>query len=297
MKNAQVMAVFEALLAAVFYAINMPASKVLLGYVQPTIMAGLLYLGAGIGVYLLSNVVHIDKRARLTKQDLPYTIGMIVLDIMAAICLMFGLSHTTAASASLLNNFEIVATAVIAWAFFKEVISTKLWLAIVLVTISSILLSFERTSSLRFSWGAFFVLLSAICWGLENNCTRKIASKDTFEIVTLKGIFSGVGAIIIGLLIGQKLPSFHYGLLAMLLGFVAYGLSLYFYIKVQGTLGAAKTSAYYAIAPFIGALLSLIFLKEPLSMHYFVALGIMLLGSAIIIADTFGTKHLSTSHS
>lgn len=266
MKSQKALAIVDSLLAAIFYAINMPASKILLRNIAPTILAGFLYLGAGIGVWLLSTVLHIERKERLTKKDLPYTISMIVLDIAAAICLMFGLSHTTAASASLLNNFEIVATAVIAWIFFKEVISKWLWLAIVLVTIASGILSFEGSESLRFSWGAVFVLFSAVCWGLENNCTRKISAKDTFEIVTLKGIFSGMCLLGIGFWLGQEIPVLWYGMLAMLLGFVAYGLSIYLYIKAQSVMGAARTSAYYAIAPFIGAVFSLAFLKEPLSM-------------------------------
>lgn len=288
MKNTRTAAIAEAFLAAVFYAVNMPASKALLGHIAPTIMAGLLYLGAGIGIWLLSLTAgkKLAAKDRLSKADLPYTIGMIVLDIIAPICLMLGLSHTTSANASLLNNFEIVATALLALALFHEAISRRLWGAILLVTASSCILSFEGASSFHLSWGSLLVLLAATCWGLENNCTRKIASKDTFEIVTLKGIFSGSGSLMVGFLLGERLPPPAYGLLALLLGFVAYGLSIYFYIRAQHVIGAARTSAYYAVAPFVGALLSFVFLREPLSTRYFIALGLMFIGSLILVADT-----------
>lgn len=285
MPNAQIAAILYALLAAVFYAVNMPASKALLAHVDTTILAGLLYLGAGVGLLLLSCGNKARAAKRLQKCDLPYVLGMIALDIVAPICLLLGLERTASANASLLNNFEIVATAIIALAVFGEAISRRLWLAILLVTLSSAMLTFEGESSLQLSWGSLLVLLAAICWGFENNCTRKIASRDTFEIVTLKGVCSGAGSLIVGFVIGEKLPSAAYILLAMLLGFVAYGLSIFYYIKAQNVIGAARTSACYAVAPFISAFLSLIFLKEPLSTRFFLALIGMLAGTALIVWD------------
>lgn len=278
-------------MAAVFYAINMPASKILLEHIEPITMASVLYLGAGVGIGILFLFNRKDNTENLTKEDLPYTIGMIALDIVAPIFLMFGLSYTTSANASLLNNFEIVATSLIALIIFKEIISKRLWIAIFLVTLSSIILSFEDMSSLTFSLGSVFVLIAALCWGLENNCTRKISSKNTYQIVMLKGIFSGIGSFVISQIIGEQFPSLKYILVALVLGFVAYGLSIFFYIKAQEILGAAKTSAYYAIAPFVGTFLSFIFLKEPLTINYLVALFIMVLGSTIVVVDTMVIHH------
>ncbi len=270
----------------------MPVSKTLLQTVPPTMLAAFLYLGAGLGVggmYLLRK----DKKQEenLTKKDLPYTVGMIALDIFAPIALMFGLARTTSANASLLNNFEIAATSVIALVIFKETISKRLWLAIFLVTLSSALLSFEDVSSLRFSYGSLLVLLAAVCWGLENNCTRKISSKNTYEIVTLKGIGSGLGSLVIAFFLGEKFPGAKHIVFALALGFVAYGLSIFFYIKAQSFLGAAKTSAYYAVAPFIGAFLSFVFLREALSPSYALALLLMVAGTILIAADTLLTSH------
>lgn len=286
-------AILYALLAAVFYAVNVPLSKLLLQHIGPTTMAALLYLGAGAGIGLLSLLNRRD-RARsspLSKADLPFAVGMIVLDIAAPIFLMLGISYGSSANASLLGNFEIVATTLIALLVFREAVTPRLWAAIALVTLSSILLSFEGTDSFKFSSGSLFVLLATVCWGFENNCTRNISSKNTYEIVVLKGIFSGLGALVIARIKGEQSPQIQYIAAAMLLGFVAYGLSIFLYVRAQNTLGAAKTSAYYAVAPFVGAFLSFAFLRERLSWMYLCALVVMIAGSALVVADTLIRHH------
>ncbi len=285
--------VLYALLAAVFYAINTPLSKLLLVHVAPTFMAAFLYLGAGLGVgvmYLFHWKAE-NPAERLRKKDLPYTIGMIVLDILAPIFLMRGIARGNAANASLLGNFEIVATTLIALLVFHEAVSKRLWLAIALISLSSMILSFEGTDSFQFSYGSAFVLLAAACWGLENNCTRSISEKSTHEIVVLKGAFSGGGSFLVALLLREKLPDLRYVLAAMLLGFVAYGLSIFLYIRAQRSLGAAKTSAYYAVAPFVGAFLSFVLVGEPLTGFYVVALLIMMAGTGFVVMDTLAKHH------
>ena len=292
--NKKPKAILYALLAAVFYALNVPMSKILLEHVGTTMLAALLYLGAGIGIGLGAGVAGGIKRLtakntgieRLTKKDFPFVVGMILLDIAAPIFLMLGLHYGTSSNASLLGNFEIVATTVIALFVFKEAVSKRLWGAIALITLSSILLSFEGADSLHFSYGSLFVLLATTCWGFENNCTRKISSKNTYEIVVLKGIFSGLGSMLIAFATGEHLPEIKYIGLALLLGFVAYGLSIFLYIRAQNVLGAVQTSAYYAVAPFVGASLSFLFLREPLTGIYLVALAVMIAGTALVVADT-----------
>ncbi len=289
--------ILYALLAAVFYAINMPLSKLLLGHVAPTFMAAFLYLGAGVGVGVMY-LFHWRKETpaeRLAKKDLPYTLGMIVLDILAPIFLMLGIAQGNAANASLLGNFEIVATTLIALLVFHEAVSRRLWLAIALISLSSMILSFEGTDSFQFSYGSAFVLLAAACWGLENNCTRSISDKSTYEIVVLKGFFSGGGSFLVALALGEKLPGLRYALAAMLLGFVAYGLSIFLYIRAQRSLGAAKTSAYYAVAPFVGTFLSFVLIGEPLTGSYVAALLIMMAGTWFVVTDTL-TKHHTHEH-
>ena len=292
MKNEKAAAVCYAIAAAVFYALNVPCSKLLLDKITPTFMAALLYLGAGAGVGIMYLFHHKDeaRAERLEKKDLPYTVGMVLLDIIAPILLMLGVKLGTSANASLLGNFEIVATTLIALFIFKEKVSGKLWAAIGLITLSSIILSFGGEDSFTFSVGSLLVLGATACWGLENNCTRSISDKSTYQIVTIKGFGSGTGSFIVAVILGEELPELRCILPAVLLGFVAYGLSIFTYIRAQKTLGAAKTSAFYAIAPFIGAMLSFIFLRESLTITYMISFVIMVLGTVFVVSDTLSTN-------
>lgn len=289
MKKTNVTGILLAILAAALYAISSPFSKLLLDYMPSTLMAGFLYIGAGLGMGVIAIIRKIRRAGRIeekiAKTDLPYTVAMIVLDIAAPIFLLLGLSHTTAANASLLNNFEIVATAIIALMIFKEKISPRLWFGILFVTASCVLLSFDDISSVKFSIGSLFILLACVCWGIENNCTKKLSSKDPLEIVILKGVFSGLGSIVIGLCLGEC-PAATWSIFAVLaIGFVAYGLSIFFYVYAQRLLGAARTSAYYAISPFIGTLLSIIIFRDVLHHTYFIALGLMIVGAWLCSSD------------
>lgn len=288
-KTTQARAVGFAILAAALYALNAPLSKVLLGQVPARMMAALLYLGAGAGMLLLrlmqKSMGKSSAEAPLTRKELPYTVAMVVLDVAAPIFLMLGLTGTSAASASLLNNFEIVATSMIALAIFRERISGRLWLAIGLVTLSSIVLSLEGAGNLQFSLGSLLVLLACCCWGLENNCTRALSEKDPLEIVVVKGVGSGLGAMIVALVCGEHLPALLPALGALALGFVAYGLSIFFYIYAQRTLGAAKTSTWYAISPFIGVGLSLVIFRQLPGLMFWVALAIMAAGAYFAATD------------
>ena len=287
MNKNEIKAVGYAIAAAVFYALNVPCSKLLLKHIAPTYMAALLYIGAGIGVGVMYLFHHKNEKPSdwLAKNDMKYTIGMVLLDIIAPIFLMIGVKFGTSANASLLGNFEIVATTIIALLIFKEKVSKKLWAAIGLITLSSIILSFGGEGSLTFSVGSLFVLGATACWGVENNCTRSISDKSTYQVVTIKGLCSGTGSFMIALAVGEKLPDIHYIFPVLLLGFVAYGLSIFTYIRAQKTLGAAKTSAYYAIAPFIGAFLSFVLLKEELTVAYIIALFVMIAGTVLVVAD------------
>lgn len=281
--------IFFAVLAAALYAVSSPLSKLLLEKLTPTMLAALLYLGAGTGLVIVGAIQKktsaVQKEKPLTKKELPYTVGMIVLDILAPISLMAGLTMTTAANASLLNNFEIVATSIIALCVFKEKISKRLWIGILLVTIASVLLSIEDLSSFSFSVGSIFVLLACVFWGLENNCTKKLSSKNPLEVVVIKGFGSGIGSFMIAVIIKEFSFDFWYVIFALLLGFVAYGLSIFFYIYAQRYLGAAKTSAYYAISPFIGTALSLVIFREIPSVLFLIALAVMIAGTCVVSKD------------
>lgn len=278
-----------AILAAALYALNAPFSKELLTHTGPTMMAAFLYLGAGLGLLLYGlggkALGHNAVRAPLTRKELPYTLAMIVLDIAAPIFLMLGLSRTSASNASLLNNFEIVATSLIALLIFKEHISRRLWLAIGLVTLASMILGFEGSGSLTFDVGSLFVLCACLCWGFENNCTRMLSSKSSVQITVIKGCFSGLGSLLVALLLREPLPALNWILCILLLGFVAYGLSINFYIMAQSHLGAAKTSAFYSIAPFLGVAFSMVLGERP-GMQFYLGLLVMVLATWLMIRDT-----------
>src|SRR5574344_883523 len=268
-----------ALISAALYSLSTPCSKILLSHIPPLMMAAYLYLGAGCGLFAIRSFQRMTKspntEARLSRSDLPYTIGMVLLDIAAPICLMSGISLTTAASASLLSNFEIVTTSLIALLIFKEAISPKLWIAIILVSAASFLLSLDGASGILFSKGSLLVMLACLCWGFENNCTRKLSAKDPQEIVIIKGLSAG--------------EVFHftpYILFALLLGTFAYGLSIFFYVRAQRDLGAAKTSVCYAITPFIGTALSFAIFRGAPTRTFLIALLLMIAGTYFIISDT-----------
>lgn len=283
-----------ALLGATLYAVNAPFSKIVLDYLPPILTAGFLYLGSGLGMLAIASfrsrhgTDNVEKK--LDRKEWPYVLAMIALDIVGPICLMVGLQKTTAANASLLSDFEIVATALLAWLFFRERISKRLWVGIAFVTLSCCVLSCEDMDSLRFSSGSLYVILAAFCWGLDNNCTRRIASKDPMQIVLMKGIFSGVGMLLIGFLIGETIEVIWPIFAAMAIGLVSYGLSVFVDIYAQRSLGAARTSAYYAVAPFIGTGLSLLIFRQTPPHTYWVGLALMAVGAWLCAKDSFDDK-------
>ncbi len=289
-------AVLYAILAAVCYGVSSPLAKLLLEDLSPVFMAALLYLGAGLGMLLLRLLPGFStehrREAVLRKKELPYVIEMVVLDIAAPILLMAGLTLSNPATVSLINNFEIVATTIIALVIFKEAVGRRLWIAVVFITVSSMLLSVQDAASLSFSSGALLALLACVCWGLENNCTRMLSLKDPLQIVVIKGIGSGTGSLLIALFarsVSIDLPAI-FG--ALLLGFFAYGLSIYFYILAQRELGAVRTSAYYAAAPFVGVGLSFLLFYQPPAPTFWVALALMLLGAYYAAFENHSHRHV-----
>ena len=280
-----------AILAAALYALSAPVGKVLLGHAGAAMMAAFLYLGAGLGLAIWGRIVPDREASPIARQDLPYILGMILLDIAAPILLMLGLQRTGSANASLLNNFEIVATSLIAWLLFREKLSRRLGFAIVLVTFASIVLGYEGSESLRFGAGSALVLAAACCWGLENNCTHMLSRCSSVQITTIKGIFSGLGSLIVAFCAGESLPGLRWIPAILLLGFVAYGLSINFYIKAQKELGAAKTSAWYSIAPFLGVVFGIVLLGERPDGRFFLGLGLMVLATLLMVFDTISLQH------
>ena len=301
-RDKQASAVTMAILAALCYGFSVPLSKLLLTKIPSILLASLLYLGAGIGMSFLHGLTKrnhtAQTEAKLSRKDLPFTLGMIVLDIAAPILLLLGLSQTSAGNVSLLSNFEIVATALIALLLFKEAVGRRMWLVLLMVTLACLLLSINDFQSFTFSIGSLYVLLACCCWGLENNLTRMLSLKNPMQIVILKGFGSGTGALIAAAAARQLSADALYILLALLLGFVAYGLSIYFYIHAQRHLGAVRTGAYYAFAPFIGVGLSAILFGQPISLPFVFAFALMSLGAFLAAREqhTHTHKHEPMEH-
>lgn len=286
-----------AILAAALYGISAPVAKVLLTRLSPFVLASCLYLGAGTGMSLIKGVQGLifgknrQSEAPISKSEWPYVLGMILLDIAAPIFLMLGLQQATAATASLLNNFEIVVTSLLALLLFKEAVGRRMWLAIGLMTLASVLLSVQLPANLSWTPGAIWILLACISWGLENNCTRMLSLNNPFDVVILKGFGSGFGALLVTLLFDQWQFEWGFGLMAMLLGFVAYGFSIFLYIHAQRYLGAARTSAYYAAAPFIGVVTAWIFLRESPTFSFLLGLVVMIIGTYFAVTEDHSHDH------
>ncbi|MDW7656923.1 MAG: EamA family transporter [Bacillota bacterium] len=297
-KNSISLAVLQAILAAVLFGLNAPFAKLLLRDIPPLYMASFLYLGAAVGMSLIhlwtSQRKTPSKESGLAKNDRLWVILMILLDILAPYLLMLGLSQTAAASASLLINFEMVATALIALWLFKETIGRQVWLSLIIITVASVILSLDFTdlSAISFSKGSLLILSACLCWGLENNCTRNLSAKNPVQIVMIKGFGSGLGALLLALSFRIPLQLRWVPLIAaFMLGFISYGLSIYFYVHAQRWLGAARTSMYYATAPFIGVLVSFLLLNEPLGLSFAVGAVLMIFGTILAIHEKHAHRH------
>lgn len=287
-------AIVYAILAAVFYGISVPVSKILLNHLSPYLISSMLYLGAGIGMSIVVGFTRTKSDTTILqtyqRKDIKFIMMMILLDIAAPILLLVGLTMSNASSVSLLNNLEIVFTAIIASIFFRERVGKFLWLGIVFIVMSGVLLSITGIDDLKISIGSIFVVLACLSWGLENNCTRMLSHGNPLFVVILKGLGSGIGALIIAITLDEPLGPGVFIFAAALLGFISYGMSLFFYISAQRTLGAAHTSSLYAFAPFVGALVSFVWLGESLSTSFLIAFVCMLIGTFFVIKDMRATK-------
>ncbi len=285
LNNRILLAYLSAFLCAILFAVCIPFAKLLNQHIPSLLMGALLYFGAGVGLL----ITFIVKRTRTdlipAKKDLPYICAMVIFDISAITLLMYGILKTTGANASLLGNFELVATSLIAYGFFGEKISKNFFIAIILITVASIILSFEKQGAFIFNSGSLLVLLSCICWGFENNCTCKLSLKDTRAITLIKGIFSGLFGLLCSFFMSVDFPRLKWVLAVLVLGFISYGLSVCLYIYAQRFLGAVKTAAVYSTAPFFGVIFSLVLLREKPLIQFYIALFIMFIAVILAVRD------------
>ena len=234
-----------------------------------------------------------QKEARLARSDWPWLVGAILAGgVIAPIMLMISLRHAPAATASLLLNFEGVATTLIAAIVFKEAIGRHAWWAIGLITLASILLSTDFTNKWGFSLSALGVLAACIMWGIDNNLTRNISAKDPLVIVTVKGLGAGLVSIIIAVALGNTFPSPGVTLLALLLGSLSYGLSIFLFVHAMRGLGAGRTSALFGTAPLAGILLSFLIFREIPGIFFFIALLVIASGAYILLMEDHDHVHV-----
>ncbi len=285
--------VLLAVLGAVLFGASAPLSKVLLGEVDPILLAGLLYLGCGIGLLIFKLLLRVSGSTGgvpLDRKDLPWLTGAVLAGGVAApIAMLLGLQNTPAATASLLLNFECVATTVLAAFLFQEYIGKRIWIAVGLITAASAVLSFG-SGQFGLSFGALAIVMACVLWGLDNNLTRNISSKDALSIGIVKGLVAGTFSLILALVLGARLPSLPVALAAMLLGSMSYGLSIALFILAMRHIGAARTSAWMGTAPFAGVIISFIIFRAVPSFMFLIALPLMALGALLL----FGEEHAHT---
>ena len=288
--------ILQALLAALFFGASAPLSKLLLIDVPPVLMAAFLYLGSGTGISLVKlsqRLAANQTEAGIRRSDVRWLAGAIVAGgILAPIILMISLQSTPASTASLLLNFEGVGTTLIALFFFRESISRRALAAIFVITLASIFLSTDFASGFGFSLGALGVILACVLWGVDNNFTRNISAKDPLTIVAWKGLVAGTFSLLLGLFLGQQLPSFASILSILLLGFISYGLSTMLFIYSMRGLGAARTSALYGTAPLAGVLLSFIIFRDPITLLFIFAATLMAAGALLLANEEHAHFHI-----
>jgi drug/metabolite transporter (DMT)-like permease len=273
-----------AILAAVLFGASTPFSKWLLGQINPLLLAGLLYLGSGIGLTLWIGFQRLilkakSQEAQLGFKDLPWLAAAILAGgVVAPILLMQGLAVTPASSASLLLNLEGVFTALLAWFVFKENFDQRIMLGMAAILLGGVLLSWQSQSELGIPWGAIGIVGACLGWAIDNNLTRKVSAADPAQVACIKGLVAGTTNVLLAFSIGARLPSTTGLVAAGLLGFLSYGVSLTFFVLALRHIGTARTGAYFSTAPFIGALLSLLILHEQVSFLFWIAGGLMVLG-------------------
>ena len=290
--------ILQALIAAALFGASAPLCKLLLREVAPIPLAAFLYLGSGVGAFFLFQFQRFQNNGRditeapLSRSDVPWLVGALLAGGVAApILLLLGLDRTPASTASLLLNFESVATTLIAVSFFKESIDRRIAWAIGLITLASILLTWTG-GAWGISLGALGVVGACFLWGLDNNLTRHISAKNPLVLVGVKGLGAGSFSLILSMAFGGPIPALKLILLTMLLGFFSYGLSIQLFILAMRQLGAARTSTLFGIAPFVGVVLSMFLVREMPQTLFWLSLPIMMIGAWFMLTEDHRHPHL-----
>ncbi|HMW57015.1 MAG TPA: DMT family transporter [Accumulibacter sp.] len=283
-----------ALAAAALFGASTPLAKALLGQVSPWLLAGLLYLGSGIGLIFI-RVIR-DRgwtKSGMALHEWPWFLGAILFGgLLGPLALMFGLSHTTGSVASLLLNLEAVLTAVLAWVYFREHADYRIVLGMVAIVAGGVLLSWEAGVGQTTSWvGPVAVAAACLCWAIDNNLTRRVSASDAIFIASIKGLVAGSVNTVLALAIGASMPEPATVATAMLVGLLGYGLSLILFVLALRGLGTSRTGAYFSTAPFIGAAISISLLGEQPSLFFWIAAVVMGIGVWLHLTESHVHDH------
>jgi drug/metabolite transporter (DMT)-like permease len=291
-------AVFAALASAALFGVSTPAAKALLGTVDPVVLAGLFYCGAGIGIAVLRALAApilnapAARQQPLARRDYGWLAGAIALGGVAGpVLLMLGLARTPAATASLLLTMEGAATALLAWFVFHENFDRRIALGMACLVAGAAMVSWSGTPTLESLVGPLAIVAACIAWGIDNNLTRKVSLADPLQIVQLKGLIAGPVNLLLGLWAGGSLPGPLGMLIAALVGFVCYGLSLALFVVALRHLGAARSGAYFSTAPFIGAATAVIASQQPLTIQLIGAGALMAVGVWLHVTERHAHVH------
>jgi drug/metabolite transporter (DMT)-like permease len=288
-----------AITAAVLFGASTPFAKLLLHHLSSVMLAGLLYLGAGIGLgaWTLFQIRRGPGRreARISGRELPW-LGAVVLcgGILGPLLLLWGLERTTSSVASLLLNLEGVFTAFLAWFIFRENFDWRIAIGMLCILVGGVVMSWGASPDLSVASlaGPLAIAGACLCWGMDNNLTRKLSRFDPVQIAAIKGVIAGLTNTVIAMAIGATLPPVRIALLAGGLGFASYGVSLVLFILGLRHLGTARTGAYFSLAPFVGAALSIVFLDESLTWPFVVAGALMGVGLWLHFTERHYHEHL-----
>jgi len=284
------------LASALLFGASTPFAKLLLGSLEPQLLAGLLYLGAGLGLAL----VRASRAARrieaseapLRRTDLPWLAAIVALGGVAGpLLLMLGLGRTSAASGSLMLNLEGLATMGIAWIVHRENVDRRLLFGAASILAGAVVLSWPG-GSVRIDTGSLLIAAACLAWGLDNNLTRKLSSADPVDLALIKGLAAGAVNLTLAVLLGARLPAAGAAGAAAVVGFLGVGVSLVFYVRALRHLGAARAAAYFSLAPFIGAGIAVAMLGEPVTARLIVAGVLMAFGLSLHLAERHEHEHV-----
>jgi drug/metabolite transporter (DMT)-like permease len=286
-----------AILAAALFGASTPLAKLLIGEMPPVLLAGLFYLGSGIGLSLL----YLIRRNRpdagtgeagLTRRDIPWLAGAVLFGgVVGPVLLMLGLVATPASTASLLLNLEGVFTATLAWFVFRENFDRRIAIGMVLIVVGGVVLTWQGGGGFSLPVGSLAIAGACLCWGIDNNLTQKVSGSDPYQITAIKGTVAGGVNLLIALLLGARFPAVPIVIESLVIGFLGYGVSLVLFVLALRYIGTARTGAYFSLAPFVGAVISLLLLHDPVGPALLGAAALMGVGVWLHLTERHEHEH------